>query len=70
MASEIERLPDLQGFLKFTSIPDWLYVSLTYVEYPTVDRPKRAGTGRGARKSQEADEQSEDAPPKSGIGAG
>src|SRR6267142_1518634 len=28
MASEIERLPDLQGFLKFASIPDWLLVSL------------------------------------------
>src|SRR6266853_4275494 len=26
MASEIERLPDLAGFLKFSSIPDWRYV--------------------------------------------
>ena len=42
MASEIERLADLEGFLKFASIPDWLYVSLTHVEYPTIDRPKRA----------------------------
>ena len=41
MASEIERLPDLQGFLKFASIPDWLRVSLTHVKYPTIDRPKR-----------------------------
>jgi type IV secretory pathway TraG/TraD family ATPase VirD4 len=42
MASEIERLPDLKGFLKFASIPDWLRVSLPYVKYPTIDRPKRA----------------------------
>jgi type IV secretory pathway TraG/TraD family ATPase VirD4 len=44
MASEIERLPDLQGFLKFASIPDWLRVSLTYVKYPTIDRPTRAAS--------------------------
>jgi type IV secretory pathway TraG/TraD family ATPase VirD4 len=42
MASEIERLADLEGFLKLASIPDWLYVSLTHVEYPTIDRPRRA----------------------------
>lgn len=29
MASEIERLPDLEGFLKFASIPDWHRVILT-----------------------------------------
>jgi hypothetical protein len=39
--SEIERLLDLEGFVKFASIPDWLYVSLTHVEYPTIDRPTR-----------------------------
>jgi len=39
MASEIERLADLHGFLKFASIPDWLRVSLTHVEYPTIERP-------------------------------
>jgi type IV secretory pathway TraG/TraD family ATPase VirD4 len=44
MASEIERLPDLQGFLKFASIPDWQYVALTHVKYPTIDRPKQAGS--------------------------
>ena len=70
MASEIERLPDLQGFLKFASIPDWLYVSLTYVKYPTVDRPKRAATDKGARKSRSAEAQSKDAPPEGGEGAG
>jgi hypothetical protein len=29
MASEIERLPDLTGFLKLASIPDWQVVTLT-----------------------------------------
>jgi type IV secretory pathway TraG/TraD family ATPase VirD4 len=38
MASEIERLPDLEGYLKFASIPDWRRVSLTPVSYPTVVR--------------------------------
>jgi type IV secretory pathway TraG/TraD family ATPase VirD4 len=28
MSSEIERLPDLEGFLKFASIPDWRRVTL------------------------------------------
>ena len=41
MASEIERLPDLVGFLKFASIPDWLHVRLAHVSYPTVDRGTR-----------------------------
>ncbi|MDP9065990.1 MAG: type IV secretion system DNA-binding domain-containing protein [Pseudomonadota bacterium] len=29
MASEIERLPDLDGFLKFASVPDWVRVRLS-----------------------------------------
>lgn len=29
MASEIERLPDLTGFLKLASVPDWRVVTLT-----------------------------------------
>jgi len=29
MASEIERLPDLTGFLKIASVPDWRVVTLT-----------------------------------------
>lgn len=29
MASEIERLPDLQGYLKLASTPDWRHVRLT-----------------------------------------
>ena len=41
MTSEIERLPDLEGFLKFASIPDWLHVRLAHVSYPTVDRGTR-----------------------------
>jgi hypothetical protein len=28
MSSEIERLPDLEGFLKFASVPDWQRVTL------------------------------------------
>jgi Type IV secretion-system coupling protein DNA-binding domain len=44
MASEIERLPDLTGFLKLASIPDWMRATLTHVRYPIVDR-----SGRGAR---------------------
>jgi hypothetical protein len=31
MASEIERLPDLTGFLKLASVPDWMEVRLTPV---------------------------------------
>jgi hypothetical protein len=42
MASEIERLPDLEGFLKFASTPDWMRVMLSYVSYPVV-REKRRG---------------------------
>jgi hypothetical protein len=30
MASEIERLPDLEGFLKMASIPDWMRVTLAH----------------------------------------
>jgi type IV secretory pathway TraG/TraD family ATPase VirD4 len=44
MASEIERLPDLEGFLKFASIPDWMRVALSRVSYPTVRREKRTET--------------------------
>ena len=42
MASEIERLPDLQGLLKFASLPDWRRVRLTPVSYPSVERVRRA----------------------------
>src|SRR5207244_12965073 len=46
MASEIERLPDLEGFLKFASIPAWRHVRLTPVTYPTLAR-RRAGSEAG-----------------------
>ena len=56
MASEIERLPDLTGFLKLASIPDWMEVTLTHVSYPTVVRSGRTtgdrsgvGAGDGAK---------------------
>ncbi|HEV2269881.1 MAG TPA: type IV secretion system DNA-binding domain-containing protein [Steroidobacteraceae bacterium] len=38
MASEIERLPDLAGFLKLASRPDWQRVQLTPVHYPEIAR--------------------------------
>jgi type IV secretory pathway TraG/TraD family ATPase VirD4 len=44
MASEIERLPDLEGFLKFASIPDWMHLRLSYVSYPIVDRGRSKET--------------------------
>jgi len=37
MASEIERLPDLAGFLKVASVPDWMRVDLVPATYPVVD---------------------------------
>jgi hypothetical protein len=37
MASEIERLPDLAGFLKLASVPDWMRVNLVPLLHPTVD---------------------------------
>jgi type IV secretory pathway TraG/TraD family ATPase VirD4 len=53
MASEIERLKDLEGFLKFTSDPDWLRVTLTPVKYPTVTHsaPPKANTASAAESS-------------------
>ncbi len=33
MASEIERLPDLEGYLKIASDADWQKVALTPVKY-------------------------------------
>jgi hypothetical protein len=42
MSSEIERLRDLEGFLKFASIPDWRRVSLTLPRVSANQRSKRA----------------------------
>ncbi len=39
MASEIERLPDLAGFLKLASVPDWMRVRLVPVSYPNDRAP-------------------------------
>jgi type IV secretory pathway TraG/TraD family ATPase VirD4 len=44
MASEIERLPDLEGYLKFASIPDWRHVRLTPASYPAVVRSRGLDT--------------------------
>ncbi|MDB6102761.1 MAG: hypothetical protein JWO52_2760 [Gammaproteobacteria bacterium] len=49
MASEIERLPDLEGYLKFASIPDWRHVRLTPVNYPTVARSRGLSTTHAER---------------------
>jgi len=58
MASEIERLPDLTGFLKLASIPDWMWITLTHVNYPTVDRSGRCASDQpGARADCGADAQ-------------
>jgi hypothetical protein len=44
MASEIERLPDLTGYLKIASIPDWLAVTLIPIKEPAKPRARRAAT--------------------------
>jgi hypothetical protein len=58
MASEIERLPDLEGYLKLASIPDWRRVKLTPVSYPTVVRSRPssvpASTPTSAREASPA----------------
>jgi type IV secretory pathway TraG/TraD family ATPase VirD4 len=41
LASEIERLPDLAGYLKITSIPDWVAVKLTRTSEPEPAPPQR-----------------------------
>jgi hypothetical protein len=41
MSSEIERLRDLEGFLKFASIPDWRRVALTLPRVSANQRSKR-----------------------------
>ncbi|MBS0422317.1 MAG: type IV secretion system DNA-binding domain-containing protein [Proteobacteria bacterium] len=38
MVSEIERLADLEGFLKMASVPDWMRVRLVPVRYPDIPR--------------------------------
>ena len=43
MASEIERLRDLEGFLKFASIPDWQRVALNRQDGVSDERKRWAG---------------------------
>ncbi|HEY3784363.1 MAG TPA: type IV secretion system DNA-binding domain-containing protein [Steroidobacteraceae bacterium] len=46
MASEIERLPDLEGFLKLASVPDWKRVTITRATDPSVaSSSRRPGSG-------------------------
>jgi hypothetical protein len=47
MASEIERLPDLEGFLKFASIPDWRQVRLVPLRHTAGRRDERRAVGVG-----------------------
>ncbi|MFZ0552175.1 MAG: type IV secretion system DNA-binding domain-containing protein [Steroidobacteraceae bacterium] len=42
MDSEIERLPDLAGFLKLASAPDWLRVTLRRPEHARASEPLRS----------------------------
>ena len=44
MPSELERLADLEGFLKFASHPDWIHLTLPFARHPTKVRGGRAGT--------------------------
>jgi type IV secretory pathway TraG/TraD family ATPase VirD4 len=50
MASEIERLPDLEGYLKFASIPDWTRVTLSHMSYPVM-REKQPRTVEPSREA-------------------
>ncbi len=42
LASEVERLPDLAGFLKLASSPDWRTVRLTPLDVPLVRRGRQS----------------------------
>lgn len=51
MASEVEQLPDLRGFLKLASAADWKRVSLTRKDYPSVARKPRAHPASSANSA-------------------
>ncbi|HWF98088.1 MAG TPA: type IV secretion system DNA-binding domain-containing protein [Steroidobacteraceae bacterium] len=53
MDSEIERLPDLAGFLKLASSPDWLRVSLHPLQRAR-EVPNRSGPPREASRANES----------------
>ena len=55
LASEIERLPDLEGLLKMASIPDWRRVRLTPVSDPVSGRIRTEDMPHGATTSARAD---------------
>ena len=50
MDSEIERLPDLAGYLKLASSPDWLRVTLRLPEH-TLETPRRSAWRDGTSAS-------------------
>jgi len=54
MASEIERLPDLAGFLKLASVPDWMRVRLVPANYLNDRAPHHAGPAFAAPASTSA----------------
>ncbi|HEV2270594.1 MAG TPA: type IV secretion system DNA-binding domain-containing protein [Steroidobacteraceae bacterium] len=69
MDSEVERLPDLAGFLKLASSPDWLRVTLRLPEdtrQAAAGAPKRTPTaarpGSSANTSRQGSEARNDAP--------
>jgi type IV secretory pathway TraG/TraD family ATPase VirD4 len=45
LPSQIEQLPDLAGYLKVASRPEWLRVRLAPMREATADRSHRADTG-------------------------
>lgn len=47
LSSQIERLPDLEGFLKLASHPDWRHVRLAPSE-PAIQRPRATPMGQPA----------------------
>lgn len=51
MASEIERLPDLAGFLKIASVPDWRVATLTVQSEYIVRRNQETRTSKVAPSS-------------------
>jgi hypothetical protein len=61
MSSEIERLPDLEGFLKFASIPDWRQVTLSL--------PRGSSGGHGRRQARAAGGEASSAVGDGGVSA-
>jgi hypothetical protein len=51
MSSEIERLPDLEGFVKFASIPDWRRVTLSLPHGSLYGKGKQQAAGGGGSRA-------------------